>query len=138
MINNQPHYDIIFSTEKAHKIKIEGIEFWICKQWIKSDGSLNRAALRAYEEAKALDLASRKKAKRRSLPKEEIDIEVLIEDAISIGHQGVNLTSLMLIWLKEITSHLALSFEHQSMQDPENKIYAINLWERVAKKIKAN
>ena len=138
MINNQPHYKIIFSTQKAHKMSIDGIEFWIVKKWINPDGSLSIEALKAYEEARALDEASRKKAKRISLASEEIDIEGFVEDAIGIGHESVNLTSIVFAWLKELTVLLSLLFEHEKMRDPSNKIYAIDVWRRIGKKLKSN
>ena len=122
------NYKIKHTTEKALKIEIEGLTFWIPKAWVSENGTLSAPALKAYEEA------SRKKAS----PKKGIDIEVLIEDAISIGHESVNLTSLKLIWLKEITLLLSLLFEHERMINPDNKIYAIDVHERIAKKLKTN
>lgn len=44
--------EIIKSTKKAHLIKIDGIEFWIQKRWLKADNTLTPAGLKSFENAK--------------------------------------------------------------------------------------
>jgi hypothetical protein len=46
-------YEIIKETEKAYKIKAEGIETWIPKSWVKKSGDLGVYAVEKVGEEKA-------------------------------------------------------------------------------------
>ena len=134
MINN--NYKIKHATEKALKIEMEGLTFWIPKAWIGENGTLSTSALKVYEEAKKQDQERRAKAKEKQAKTEEINIKEFIEQAISIGHENVDLSAIKFIWLKELTSLVALLFSHQKMRDQANQIFALDVWSHIKKSLK--
>lgn len=126
------NYKVAFSTKKAHKIEIDGVEFWISNKWIKEDGLLSQEAIKAYERAKTIDMAVRKKAKTLSRI-ENVDVEALLEE---LNEKKADISSVLFVWLNELTSLLNVLYSHQMMRDNANKIYAIDVWRRIAKILK--
>lgn len=53
-------FEIISETLKAFRIKKDGFEFWIPKNWIKKDGCLGKKALAKLEDLKTEALENKK------------------------------------------------------------------------------
>ena len=118
-------YKIKYETEKALRIERDGSTFWIPKTWLNENGELSELALRAYQKAKKRDEKSRESAKKVHI--NEINVNELAE----MIHQSAKLSSVKLIWLKELTALVALLFSHQNMRDPSNQVYAIDVWNHI-------
>ena len=73
---------VLEKREKAFRLQMDGIQFWVMKRWYRMDGSLTPSGINSFESAKD---KLKNKALRYESDRELIPIKIVWDNLKSVG-----------------------------------------------------